>query len=123
MSTLKFRNGSSFVQITADMVGAAAASHTHNYAGASSSGGAAWSANKLNTNAGSSTTPVYFSSGVPVSCSYSLNKTVPSNAVFTDTNTHTVYKQSSQPSDSICYVWVKPSGIASDRPMVYFRSD
>ena len=62
--------------------------HTHNYAGSSSEGGAATSANKLNTNAGSATNPVYFSNGVPVACTYSLNKTVPADAVFTDTNTH-----------------------------------
>ena len=61
--------------------------HTHSYAGSSSAGGAATSANKLNTNAGSATTPIYFSNGIPKACSYSLNKTVPSNAVFTDTNT------------------------------------
>ena len=61
--------------------------HTHNYAGSSSAGGAATSANKLNTNAGSTTKPVYFSDGVPKSCIYSLNKTVPTDAVFTDTNT------------------------------------
>lgn len=46
--------------------------HTHNYAGSSSAGGAATSAAKLNTNAGAATTPVYFSNGVPVACSYSL---------------------------------------------------
>ena len=46
---------------------------------------AAASAAKLNTNAGSATNPVYFSGGVPVACTYSLNKTVPSDAVFTDT--------------------------------------
>lgn len=34
---------------------------------------------------GSATQPVYFSGGVPVACSYYVNKTVPSNAVFTDT--------------------------------------
>lgn len=55
------------------------------YAGASTTGGAATSANKLNTNAGSATNPVHFSSGVPVACTYSLEKSVPSNAVFTDT--------------------------------------
>lgn len=59
--------------------------HTHNYAGSSSAGGAATSANKLNTNAGSATKPVYFSDGVPKACTYELNKTVPSDAVFTDT--------------------------------------
>ena len=39
------------------------------YAGSSNAGGAATSANKLNTNAGSSTLPVYFSNGVPVAIS------------------------------------------------------
>ena len=66
-------------------LGAAAASHTHNYAGSSSAGGAANSANMLNANAGSSTQPVYFAGGKPVACAYTLGKSVPSNAVFTDT--------------------------------------
>lgn len=61
--------------------------HTHNYAGSSSAGGAATSANKLNTNAGSATQPVYFSGGVPVACAYTLGKSVPADAKFTDTNT------------------------------------
>ena len=50
--------------------------------------GTASTASKLsNTEAiGSTTQPVYFtSSGVPAACTYSLNKTVPSDAVFTDT--------------------------------------
>lgn len=39
------------------------------------------------TSIGSSTQPVYFgASGKPVACTYSLNKTVPSNALFTDAN-------------------------------------
>ncbi len=63
----------------------AAKSHTHNYAGSSSAGGAANSANKLNTNAGSATNPVYFVNGVPVKTTHTLEKSVPSNAVFTDT--------------------------------------
>lgn len=63
----------------------AAKSHTHNYAGSSSAGGAADSANKLNTNAGSATNPVYFVNGVPVKTTHTLEKSVPSNAVFTDT--------------------------------------
>lgn len=46
----------------------AASNHTHNYAGSSSAGGAATSANKLNTNAGSTTQPVYFTNGVPTAC-------------------------------------------------------
>lgn len=48
----------------------------------------ATTASKLsNTSAiGSTSNPVYFSTdGVPVACAYSLNKTVPSTAVFTDT--------------------------------------
>lgn len=59
--------------------------HTHNYAGSSSVGGAATSANKLNTNAGSTTKPVYFSDGKPVACKYTLGASVPSGAKFTDT--------------------------------------
>ena len=35
--------------------------------------------------AGSKTQPVYFSEGKPVACTYTLGKSVPSNAVFTDT--------------------------------------
>lgn len=61
--------------------------HTHNYAGSSSAGGAATSADKLNTNAGSATQPVYFSEGKPVATTYTLGKSVPSDAVFTDTDT------------------------------------
>lgn len=62
--------------------------HTHNYAGSASSGGSATSAVKLDTaTAGSATQPVYFTDGKPVACTYTLGKSVPSNAVFTDTNT------------------------------------
>ena len=46
---------------------------------------AAASANKLNTNAGSATQPIYFVNGVPKATTYTLGKSVPSNAVFTDT--------------------------------------
>lgn len=56
------------------------------YAGSSSAGGAATSANKLNTDAGSATQPVYFANGIPVKTTYTLSKSVPSNAVFTDTH-------------------------------------
>lgn len=50
------------------------------YAGSASSGGAATSANKLNTNAGSATLPVYFSNGIPVSCSTNLGVSITGNA-------------------------------------------
>lgn len=63
----------------------AASSHTHSYAGSSSAGGAATSANKLNTNAGGTTQPVYFANGVPVKTTYTLGASVPSGAKFTDT--------------------------------------
>lgn len=66
----------------------AAKNHTHNYAGSASAGGSATSAVKLDTaTAGSATQPVYFSGGKPVATTYTLGKSVPSNAVFTDTNT------------------------------------
>ena len=47
--------------------------------------GNASSATKLGTDAGSATNPVYFSGGKPVACTYSLSKSVPSDAKFTDT--------------------------------------
>lgn len=46
---------------------------------------AATSANKLNTNAGSATQPVYFNNGIPVATTYTLGTSVPSGAKFTDT--------------------------------------
>lgn len=50
------------------------------------------SASKLNTGTtGTSTKPVYFNNGVPATCTYELNKTVPSNAVFTDKNVYQVF--------------------------------
>ena len=45
----------------------------------------ATSADKLNKDAGSATQPVYFKNGIPVAATYTLGKSVPSDAVFTDT--------------------------------------
>lgn len=87
-TTLKVSGAAADAKATGDaLAGKAAASHTHNYAGSSSAGGAANSANKLNTNAGSSTQGVYFKDGVPVAMPYTLGKSVPADAKFTDTNT------------------------------------
>ena len=59
------------------------------YAGSSTQGGAATSAEKLTntSNIGNTNQPVYFTaSGVPTAISYTIDKSVPSNAVFTDTH-------------------------------------
>jgi hypothetical protein len=48
--------------------------------------GNADTATKLSTSAGSTTQPVYFSSGKPVATTYTLGKSVPSDAMFTDTH-------------------------------------
>lgn len=59
------------------------------YAGSSTQGGAATSAEKLTntSNIGNTNQPVYFTTGgVPTAISYTINKSVPSNAVFTDTH-------------------------------------
>lgn len=45
----------------------------------------AGTASKLDTNAGNTTTPVYFSNGIPVALGYTIAKSVPANAKFTDT--------------------------------------
>lgn len=76
---------SNITNLKSSLDGKSDVGHTHNYAGSSSVGGAATSANKLNTNAGSGTQPVYFANGVPVATTYSLGKSVPSDAKFTDT--------------------------------------
>lgn len=87
-ATLKVSGAAADAKATGDaLAGKAAASHTHNYAGSSSAGGAANSANKLNTNAGSATQGVYFKDGVPVPMTCTLGKSVPADAKFTDTNT------------------------------------
>lgn len=44
-------------------------------------------AGKLSVNAGSTTQPVYFSGGKPVATNYTLAKSVPADAKFTDTDT------------------------------------
>lgn len=54
-----------------------AASNTHS--------GSALSAEKLDVSAGSTTQPVYFNNGIPVAITHTLDKSVPANAVFTDT--------------------------------------
>ena len=58
---------------------------TAGYAGSSSAGGSATSAVKLDSSAGSATQPIYFSDGKPVATTYTLGKSVPSDAKFTDT--------------------------------------
>lgn len=52
----------------------------NNFAGSASPNGAATSANKLNTNAGSSARPIYFSGGVPVQCNDTLANSISGNA-------------------------------------------
>lgn len=61
------------------------------------SAGSASSAAALTSNAGSSTQPVYFSGGKPVACSYTLGKSVPADALFTD---HTYGNMKSATSSS-----------------------
>lgn len=61
--------------------GKANSSHTHNYAGSSSAGGPATSADKLNTNnVGSETAPVYFKDGIPVVTGLTLDRDISGNA-------------------------------------------
>ena len=82
-SRLSYCNRGAFGTIvTKNTTDYATSNHTHNYAGSSSAGGAATSANKLNTNAGSSAQPVYFSNGVPAACSYTLGTACQKN--YTD---------------------------------------
>jgi hypothetical protein len=77
------------------------------YAGASTAGGAATSAAKLTNTSkiGDTNKPVYFTaSGVPSAISYTIGKSVPSDAVFTDT-TYTI-----DTGDSNGQIKVTPTG-------------
>ena len=61
---------------------------TVSYANSAGSCSSATTASKIGTSTvGSSTKPVYINGGTPTACTYTLEKSVPSNAVFTDTNT------------------------------------
>ena len=66
-------------------------SHTHNYAGSSSEGGSATSADKINTNAGSSAVPVYFGDGIPKACTTSGTYTSTGTALFTRAGAYNLY--------------------------------
>lgn len=78
-----------FTKLKTLIDGKADVGHTHNYAGSSSAGGAATSANKLNTNAGSGTQPVYFANGIPVACTSYANASVKSATSATSATTAT----------------------------------
>lgn len=60
--------------------------HPHPYAGSATEGGSATSAVKLDSSAGSVTQPIYFEGGKPKTTTYTLEKSVPADAKFTDTN-------------------------------------
>lgn len=65
---------------------------TGGYTFTGSLNGNAATATALTTSAGSATQPVYFNDGKPVACTYTLGKSVPSNAVFTDTAAGKTFK-------------------------------
>ena len=65
---------------------------------------------KMDISAGSDTTPIYFDNGVPTSCTYTIEKSVPSDAVFTDTTYESKSAASGGTALSLCttgekYTW------------------
>lgn len=114
-------NGSDGKASFRKLVAADLPSHTHNYAGSSSVGGSATSAVKLDVStAGSATQPVYFSGGKPVACTYTLGKSVPSDAKFTDTNTWIALKGATTSADGTAGYAPAPT---KGNPNRYLRSD
>ena len=80
--------------------------------------GVATSAEKLTTTAvGSATQPVYFNNGVPVATTYMLNKTVPKDAVFTDTK----YNYATQTSPGL--VTIGPFETEDENSLALLKSD
>ena len=103
LSSANSHTNTKFAELNTALSNKADSEHTHNYAGSDRAGGSATSANKLNTDAGSSTNPVYFSNGVPVATTYKLESSVPSNAKFTDTT----YSVVTENSDGLMSVFDK----------------
>ena len=83
------------------------------------SASSATTATQLSSSAGSATQPIYFSGGKPVACSYTLGKSVPSNAVFTDT-TYSDMKGATNTGVGTHGLVPAPSPGAANR---YLRSD
>jgi len=81
--------------------------------------GVANSADKLTVSAGTATQPIFFNDGVPQTCTYSLNKTVPANAVFTDTTYSVMKGATTTAAGSTGLVPVAAAGSATR----YLRSD
>lgn len=91
------------------------------YATSSGSATNATTATKLGTvTKGSATQPVYLNAGVPTACTYTLGKSVPSNAVFTDTNTWIPLKGATSTDAGTAGYAPAPSAGAANR---YLRSD
>lgn len=100
--------------------GNATSASSANYATSAGSASSATTATQLSSSAGSATQPIYFSGGKPVACSYTLGKSVPSNAVFTDTNTWIAFKGATTSSAGTAGYAPAPSAGAANR---YLRSD
>lgn len=83
------------------------------------SAGSASSAAALTSNAGSSTQPVYFSGGKPVACSYTLGKSVPADALFTD---HTYGNMKGATSSSAGSVGLVPAPNIGEQ-LKFLRAD
>ena len=66
------------------------------------------SANKLTSSAGGTTQPIYFKDGVPTNCTYTLGKSVPSDAKFTDTDT--TYSQATSSTLGLVKIGYSASG-------------
>ncbi len=81
----------------------------------------ATTATKLGTaTKGSTTQPIYLNAGVPTVCTYTLGKSVPSNAVFTDTNTWIALKGATTTVAGTAGYAPAPTAGAANR---YLRSD
>lgn len=76
-------------------------------------------ATKLSTSAGAANKPIFFSDGMPQEGSYELNKSVPSDAVFTDTTYDTMVGATTSADGEGGLVPTPSKGVATR----YLRSD
>ncbi|MCM1233682.1 MAG: hypothetical protein NC489_26505, partial [Ruminococcus flavefaciens] len=102
--------------VKAALDGKSNTSHTHNYAGSSSAGGSATSAAKLDTDtAGAANKPIYWKDGKPVAGSYEVNKSVPADAKFTDTNTWRPVQDNLSSNSSTDALSAKQGNVLNDK--------
>lgn len=80
-------------------------------------------AGSLMCSAGTATNPVYINNGVPTACTYELNATVPSNAIFTDTKTRQTLRATQNEKRPLLMSYAQNTSTTSNVDNVTYRNN